>query len=72
MASLNESVKALDIDGAAATDANVKAGTYKLQRPFVYVTKEAPAGLAKAFIDFVLSAEGQKIITDEGAISIIK
>ena len=72
LASLNESVKALDIDGAAATDANVKAGTYKLQRPFVYVTKEAPAGLAKAFIDFVLSAEGQKIITDEGAISIIK
>ena len=72
LASLNESVKALEIDGAAATDANVKAGTYKLQRPFVYVTKEAPAGLAKAFIDFVLSAEGQKIITDEGAISIIK
>lgn len=70
LASVNQTVKALDIDGAAANDANVKAGTYKLQRPFIYATKGAPAGLAKAFIDFVLSSEGQKIITDEGAISI--
>jgi len=72
LSSLNKDIKALDIDGAAATEANVKAGTYKLQRPFIYVTKDAPTGLAKAFIDFVLSAEGQKMIVDEGAISINK
>ncbi len=72
LASVNSTVKALDIDGVAATDANVKNGTYKLQRPFLYITKGAPADLAKAFIDFVLSAEGQKIIVDEGAISINK
>lgn len=70
LANVNETVKAIDIDGVAANDANVQAGTYKLQRPFIYATKGAPAGLAKAFIDFVLSAEGQKIIVDEGAISV--
>lgn len=72
LASVNKDVTALDIDGVTATEANVKAGTYKLQRPFIYITKDAPAGLAQAFIDFVLSAEGQKIIVDEGAISINK
>lgn len=72
LSNLNKDVKALDIDGIVASDANVIAGTYKLQRPFIYVSKEAPTGLAKAFIDFVLSPEGQKIIVDEGAISISK
>jgi len=72
LSSVNSTIKALDVDGVAANEANVKAGTYKLQRPFVYVTKDAPAGLAKAFIDFVLSADGQKIIVDEGALSINK
>jgi len=72
LSSISKDIKALDIDGVAATDANVLAGTYKLQRPFVYVTKDAPTGLAQAFIEFVLSAEGQKIIVDEGAISIKK
>lgn len=70
LASVNNTIKALDIDGVVANDANVKNGTYKLQRPFVYVTKDDPAGLAKAFIDFVLSPEGQKIIVDNGAITI--
>lgn len=72
MASLAQEVRALSIDGVAANEANVKAGTYKIQRPFIYVTKGAPEGLAKAFIDFVLSAEGQKLIVEEGAFSIGK
>jgi len=72
LANVNKDVKALDVNGIVASDANVKNGTYKLQRPFIYVSKEAPTGLAKAFIDFVLSPEGQKIIVDEGAISISK
>lgn len=69
LSSLSQDVKSIDIDGIAATEANVQAGTYKLQRPFIYVTKGAPSGLAKAFIDFVLSPEGQNIIVEEGAIS---
>jgi phosphate transport system substrate-binding protein len=72
IANLNSEVKAVDLDGVAATEANVKSGQYKLQRPFMYITKGAPTGLAKAFIDFVLSDEGQKIIVDEGAYSIKK
>jgi phosphate transport system substrate-binding protein len=61
-------VKALEIDGAAATDANVLAGKYKLARPFLLVTKGPPSPDAQAFIDFVLSPEGQKMLESEGLI----
>lgn len=70
LSSLNREVKALPIDGVEASETNVKNGSYKLQRPFIYVTKGEPAGLAKAFIDFILSPEGQKLIVEEGAISV--
>lgn len=70
LASVNKEVKALDVDGIKANEANVKNGTYKLQRPFIYITKDAPQGLTKTFIDFVLSDEGQKIIVEEGAFTI--
>jgi phosphate transport system substrate-binding protein len=67
LASVNKDVKALDLEGVKATEENVKNGSYKLQRPFIYITNGDPQGLAKAFIDFVLSEEGQKIIVEEGA-----
>lgn len=70
LAKVNQEVKALDIDGAAANEANVKNGTYKLQRPFNYIIKGEPTGLAKAFIEYTLSAEGQKIIEEEGAFKV--
>ena len=70
LSKVNKDVKALDIDGINASEENIKNGTYKLQRPFIYITKDAPQGLAKAFIDFVLSEEGQKIIVKEGAFKI--
>lgn len=72
LANVDQSIKALQIDGVEATEANVKAGTYKLQRPFIYVTKGEPTGLAKAFIDYVLSPEGQKLMVEEGAVSVNK
>ncbi len=72
LSSVNQTVKPLQIDGVDATEANVKAGTYKLQRPFIYVTKGEPTGLARTFIDFVLSPEGQKLIVEEGAVSVSK
>lgn len=64
LGSLNDSVKALKVDGAAATAENVKSGTYKVARPFNIATKGEPSGVAKDFINFILSKEGQEVISD--------
>ncbi|MEA4913826.1 MAG: substrate-binding domain-containing protein [Christensenella sp.] len=64
LGSLNDTVKALQIDGADATVANVKDGSYKISRPFNIVTKAEVSEAAKAFIDFILSAEGQQVVAD--------
>ena len=61
MGSLNDNVKALQIDGVDATTANVKNGTYKISRPFNIATKGAATGLSKDFIDFIMSKEGQEV-----------
>lgn len=61
LGSLNKSVKALKIDGVEATEATILDETYKIARPFLYLTKGEPEGIVKAYIDFVLSPEGQKI-----------
>lgn len=66
---VNDQVKAVNIDGVSPTVENIKNGTYKIARPFLYVTKETPEGLVKAYIDFALSEEGQALIVEEGAIS---
>jgi len=62
LGSLNDTVKALQIDGADATVASVKDGSYKISRPFNIVTKAEVSESAKAFIDFILSAEGQAVV----------
>ena len=64
LGSLNDTVKALQIDGTDATAANVKDGSYKISRPFNIVTKVEVSEAAKAFIDFILSAEGQVVVAD--------
>ena len=64
LGSLDNTVKALQIDGADATVANVKDGSYKISRPFNIVTKAEVSEAAKAFIDFILSAEGQQVVAD--------
>ncbi len=64
LGSLNDSIEAVSIDGVAATAENVKNQTYKIARPFNIATKGDPTGLAKDFIDFVMSAEGQKVVAD--------
>ncbi len=64
LGSLNDSIVALNIDGVAATAENVKNKSYKISRPFNIATKGEPTGLAKDFLDFVMSAEGQKVVGD--------
>jgi phosphate transport system substrate-binding protein len=61
-------VKALEIDGAAATAEHVVSGTYGLARPFLFVTKGAPGPAAQQFIDYVLSPEGQQMLQSEGLV----
>lgn len=63
LGSLNGTVKAIQIDGVNATEENVKNGSYKISRPFNIVTKGEQKGVAKDFIDFILSAEGQKVVS---------
>lgn len=67
---LDSSVKALSIDGVVPSEANSKNGTYPIVRPLYFLTKSQPAGLVKAFIDFCQSADVQKIIADEGYVSV--
>ncbi|MDD6844094.1 MAG: substrate-binding domain-containing protein [Clostridia bacterium] len=69
LGALNSSVKALKVDGAEATVANVKGGSYKVTRPFNIATKESVSEAATDFINFILSAEGQKVVEDKGYIS---
>lgn len=70
LGSLNDTVKALEIDGAAATAANVKSGDYKIARPFNIVTKDGLSEVAQDFIDFIMSADGQAIVEENGYISV--
>ena len=62
-------VKALSIDNVSATEENVLSGNYKLVRSFLFVAKTEPIDTAKDFLDFVLSSEGKKILSDAGLIT---
>lgn len=68
LGSLNETVKALKIDGAEATAENVASDTYKVSRPFNIVTNGELTDAAQDFVNYIMSAEGQQIIEDNGYI----
>lgn len=68
LGSLNDSVKSVKIDGAEATVENIKSGTYKISRPFNIVTKSDVSEVAQDFINFIMSADGQKVIEENGYI----
>jgi phosphate transport system substrate-binding protein len=59
-------VKELKVEGVSPTKEAVLAGKYPLSRPLFVYTKAAPAGEVKEYIDFCLSAAGQKIVTEVG------
>ena len=69
LGSMSDRVKALDIEGAAATVENVKNGSYAISRPFYVATKGEAGGLAADFIAFILSAEGQAVVEARGHIA---
>lgn len=69
LGSLNDTVKALKIDGAEATADNIKNDTYKIARPFNIATKAEVNEVTKDFISFILSSEGQKVVEESGYIS---
>lgn len=69
---VDETVSAMDINGVKAEADNVLSGSYELSRPFLFVHKEDVPEAATKFMDFILSAEGQKIVEAAGAIPLTK
>ena len=67
---VDESVKAFSIAGVKATVENVINGTYKINRPLLLITNGEPTGLAKAFIEYILSDAGQQLIADNGFVPV--
>ena len=65
---VDETVKALQLDGVAATSGNIGDGGYSLFRSFLFVAKDKPTGDAMKFIDFIFSMEGRKLMAEEGLI----
>jgi phosphate transport system substrate-binding protein len=67
---LDQSVKALAIDGVEPTEENALSGDYPVVRPLSMLTKGAPSELAQAWLDFILSPDGQAVVADEGYIAV--
>ena len=68
LGSLNDTVKALSIDGTAATTANAANGSYKIVRPFFLAVKGEPDAGAGDYINFILSRNGQDVVANNGYI----
>ena len=71
LANVDETVKALKIGGVEATEENVKSGADEVQRPFICATlKGSDNKLVKAYLDFILSEEGQALVLAQGAVPV--
>lgn len=68
LGSLNDTVKSVKIDGAEASVTNIKSGAYTVARPFNIATRDEISDAAQDFISFIMSAEGQSVITESGYI----
>ena len=66
LGSVNDTVKPVKIEGVEATAENVSNGTYQASRPFNIATKGEPTGVAQDFINYIMSAEGQQVVEDNG------
>ncbi len=65
---LDDTVKSISIDGVAPTEPNAADGSYPIVRPLNMLTNGEPAGMVKAFLDFILSEAGQKLVVEDGYI----
>lgn len=70
LGSLNDTVKALKIGGVEATADNVKSGDYAVSRPFNIAYKGELSDVAQAFVDYIMSSDGQKIVSDNGYVTV--
>ena len=70
LSAVDEKVKAVTVEGVAASETAVQDGSYKIQRPFVFVTKRGSAlnAAAQAFVDFALSKDNSGLIANAGAV----
>ena len=68
--SLNDTIKALNVDGAEPSMDNLKSGAYPISRPFNIAYKGEPSGLAADFIGFIFSQEGQGVVSSRGYIAV--
>ncbi len=72
LGSMNNSVKALKIDGVSPDKLNVKRGTYPIARPFNVATKSQISEIAQDFLDFIMSVDGQSIVDANGYVSVVE
>ena len=70
LGSLNDTVKALKIGGVEATADNVKSGDYAVSRPFNIAYKGELSDVAQDFVDYIMSSDGQKIVSDNGYVTV--
>lgn len=70
LGSLNDTVKALKIGGIEATADNVKSGDYAVSRPFNIAYKGELSDVAQDFVDYIMSSDGQKIVSDNGYVTV--
>jgi len=71
LGSLNDTVKALKIDGVEPTVSNVKSGKYKIARPFIIATKGEISKVVQDFIEFIMSSDGQRVVEENGYIPVL-
>jgi len=70
LGSVDNTIKALQVDGVAATTANVQNGTYKIARPFIVLTGANVTREATAFVNWMTGRDGQRIVTNNGWIPV--
>jgi len=70
LGSLNDTVRAVQIDGVDASAENIKNGSYKVSRPFNIAVKDSLSDAAQDFIDFIMSSDGQAVIEENGYIPV--